>query len=258
MKIYSYSKINSFEQCPKKFKYKYINKIKVLEKSVESLLGFTVHSVLEYLYNEVKSKRIPEIGKIITIYSETWKENYNENIKIVKKEFTERDYFNKGVEFLVNYYLKNHPFKDNTLETEKKIEILLDESANIKLIGFIDRLVHNLETGEYEIHDYKTANNLPTKEQVENDKQLALYAIAIKELFGKEKEVALIWHYLAHGIKINSKRTNEQLGELKKEILFLINKIESATNFPTYISKLCDWCEYKNICPAWKENSNSL
>jgi len=48
------------------------------------------------------------------------------------------------------------------------------------------RLVKNIQTGEYEIHDYKTANSLPRQEDIDNDRQLALYAIAIKELFGKD------------------------------------------------------------------------
>jgi len=248
MSFYSYSKLASFEQCPQKYKFKYIDKIKIIEKSIEALLGFAVHAVLEYLYTEVKSKRVPPIEELITIYTNIWKENYNEKIKIVKKESTEKDYFNKGIEFLTSYYIKNAPFDENTLELEKKIIIYLEEN---KLVGFIDRLVYNKEKDRYEIHDYKTANSLPTQQQIDNDKQLALYSIAIKEIFGKEKKVKLIWHYLAHNIKITSERTNFQLEELKKETLELINKIKTTTEFPPYISKLCDWCEYKKICPAW-------
>jgi putative RecB family exonuclease len=31
----------------------------------------------------------------------------------------------------------------------------------------------------------------------------------------------------------------------------LIEKIERATEFPTEKSALCDWCEYKAMCPEW-------
>lgn len=249
MKIYSHSKLSTFEQCNLKYKYKYVDKIKIEEQTIESLLGFAVHNVLEYIYNEAKQGRIPNIDEVITIYSDVWKENHNETIVIMDMRYTSEDYFNKGVKFLVDYYVEHVPFKDNTLETEKKIEMILDQTQEIKLIGYIDRLVHNIEKNQYEIHDYKTANNLPTKEKIDNDKQLAIYSIAIKELFGYDKDVALIWHYLAYNKKIYAKKTNDQLEQLKKEILELINKIENAKDFPASPSGLCSWCEYRKICP---------
>jgi putative RecB family exonuclease len=246
-KIYSHSRLSTFEQCPFKFKLRYIDKIKpAIERTIESHLGSAVHETLEWLYEQVMNKHIPTIDEIITDYAVRWQDTYSKDTLIVKKQLTQKDYFNKGVQFLINYYTKNHPFNDNTLETEKKILIELNE--NYKLQGFIDRLVHNLEKDEYEIHDYKTANNLPLKEKIENDRQLALYSIAIKELFGDDKKVILVWHYLAHNQKIISRRTNQQLANLKKETIYLIEKIESTENFPSKKSILCNWCEYKNYC----------
>ena len=63
----------------------------------------------------------------------------------------------------------------------------------------------------YEIHDYKTGNSLPSRERFEQDRQLALYSYAIKRTYGFDKEVKLIWHYLAYNKEIHSTRTNEQL-----------------------------------------------
>ncbi len=251
MVMYSHSKLSTFEQCSLKYKYKYVDKIKVLGKSVEALLGFAVHDVLEYLYTQVKNNKIPELDEIIMIYSNTWKDNYNENIVIVKDDLTEKDYFNKGVQFLIDYYMKHKPFTDNTLETEKRINIVLDKLNNINLIGYIDRLVHNKEKDEYEIHDYKTSNSMPSQQELDQDRQLALYSIAIKEAFGHDKPVILVWHYLAHGIKVTSSRTNSQLLDLKNQTIELIKKIESTTIFPHNKSILCNWCEYKTMCSAW-------
>lgn len=251
MKIYSHSRLKSFEQCPLKFKYKYIDNIPEIQRTIESHLGRVVHTTLEWLYNKVKKNQIPTIDETIMCYATKWEQDFGPEIIIVNGKLKTKDYFNKGVEFLVNYYTRHHPFDDNTLELEKQIIIELDQEGEYKLQGFIDRLVHNLKTDELEIHDYKTGNFLPTQEELDNDRQLALYSLAIKELFGHEKEVILIWHYLAHDKKIHSKRTNEQLQQLKKETLELIKEIEATKKFPHYISKLCDWCEYKSICPAW-------
>jgi len=250
-KIYSHSRLSTFEQCAYKFKLKYLDKIiPDIEMSIESHLGKCVHDSLEWLYNYIKEnkdlKKIPTIDAVIEYYANKWQENYNENIKIVKSQFTSKDYFNKGVQFLVDYYMKHQPFQDGTIECEKKIMINLDDNYQIQ--GFIDRLVQDLGNGNYEIHDYKTANALPSQEKIDNDRQLALYSIAIKEIFGHDKEIKLVWHYLAHNTKIISSRTNEQLQKLKEETIRLINKIEETAQFPSRKSVLCHWCEYKSMC----------
>ncbi len=256
-KIYSHSKLSTFENCPLKFKFRYIDKIiPEIESTIESHLGKSVHNTLEWLYLQIKENKIPTIEELIIYYSKDWTKKFSEDIAIIKKELTEKDYFNKGVQFILDYYNKNHPFEDGTLELEKEISLELENGARLR--GFIDRLAYNKAKDEFEVHDYKTANNMPSKEQVENDRQLALYSIAIKELFGEDKDVSLIWHYLAHNQKIISRRTNEQLEELKKEIIELINKIENTEEFYPNVSKLCDWCEYKSICPEFNKEENQI
>lgn len=253
MKIYSHSRLSTFEQCPLKFKFRYIDKIKPeIEKTIEAHLGSAAHNTLEWVYNTVKEiDRDIKIGEVIEKFTEEWQKEFSDEIKIVKKELTARDYFNKGVQFLIDYYTKHSPFKDGTIECEKGILIDLDEEGHYKIQGFIDRLVYNLETGAYEIHDYKTANMLPPQEKLDQDRQLALYSIGVKRIYGDDKEVSLIWHFLAHNVSMNSKRTNEQLTQLRDETLSLIKKIEATREFLPQTSKLCDWCEFKDICPEW-------
>ena len=252
MVIYSYSRISTFEKCPLKFKFRYIDKIvPEIEKTIEAHLGKTVHSSLEYLYLNVKGGKIPSIDEIIVSYTDEWEKEFTPDTIIVNHDLTEKDYFNKGIQFIVSYYTQHHPFDDNTLEVEKRILLELDEEGSYKIQGFIDRLAYNLETGEYEIHDYKTANYPPSIESLKKDRQLALYSLAIKKLYGEDKEVSLIWHFLAHNKKIHIKKNNEELEKIRNETLETIKKIESTEKFPPHKSKLCDWCEYKSICPAW-------
>ncbi len=253
MIMYSHSKLSTFEQCPLKFKFRYIDKIKPeIEKTIEVHLGTAVHDTLEWLYNLIKEgNKVPTIDELITTYSVKWQDEFSNEIVIVKKEMSAKDYFNKGVQFLLDYYVKHQPFKDGTIECEKRIVIELDE--NTKIQGYIDRLVKNIESGKFEIHDYKTAKTLPTQKKMDEDRQLALYSIAIKEMFGENEEVTLIWHYLAHNVKITSHRTDEQLKNLKQETIDLIRKIESTTVFPYNKMILCNWCEFKSLCPAHKQ-----
>ena len=249
---FSHSKLSTFEQCRLKYKYRYIDNIKPpIEKTIEAHLGEIVHDSLEWLYKKVLEKQIPTIDELINFFAETWQEKYQPKILLVKKELSIKDYFDKGIQFLLDYYAKHKPFDDNTLELEKKIKIKLGDNKEYEIHGFIDRLAFNEKTNEFEIHDYKTSNSLPSKEKIESDRQLALYSIAIKEEFGEDKNICLIWHYLNFDERICSRKTKEQLEKLKGEVLNLIGEIEETTTFPYNKSPLCNWCEYKPICSAW-------
>ena len=215
MTIYSHSRLATFEQCPLKFKFRYIDKIEPdFKETIESFLGKQVHKTLEWVYNNSGDL---ELDDVIKNFIESWNNELDPNIKIIKKNQTIENYFNKGIKFLINYFLKNSPFKDNTIATEKKVFINLDFEGKYRLMGFIDRVVHNQDTNVFEIHDYKTGA-IKYQNELDKDRQLALYSIAIRDNFDNVEEVDLIWHFLGHDRVIKSRRTLEQLENLKKEI----------------------------------------
>ena len=128
--------------------------------------------------------------------------------------------------------------------------INLDEDGNYQLQGYIDRLSES-EDGFYEIHDYKTNSRLPLKEYIQNDRQLALYMIGVKNNYPDVRDVRLIWHFLAFDKEIDSTRSDEELENLKKETISLIDEIENEEKFEANPSYLCDWCEFKPVCRQW-------
>ena len=88
MVIYSHSRLSAFEQCPLRFKFQYIDRIKPdIEQSIEGFLGNKVHDTLEYIYKEVANGRTFKLDEIIKFYIEKWHEAYNPDIKIVKQEY---------------------------------------------------------------------------------------------------------------------------------------------------------------------------
>jgi len=241
---YSHSRLWLFESCPEFYKLKYIDKkLPPLPLSVNLFLGSQVHETLEWLYKKTKENQMPTLHELIWNYATSWKTNFPINLRFKKGE-TEEEYLNKGVKFLIDYYQKHKPFNDNTISIEKRILFQLDEQGDYFIQGYIDRLVLN-ENGEYEVHDYKTNAFMKTQEELDKDKQLAFYHIGLQELFGKDVDVKLVWHFLAHNKNISSKRTQEQLNQLKQETIALIKKIESTTYWPSCGKPWCDWCNYK-------------
>jgi len=243
MRLYSHSRLSLFEQCPEAFKIKYIDKtFPDLPVSIHLFLGKEVHDTLEELYKKKMAGEIWEMDEMIRHFAQNWKKGFNSGIRV--SNGGAESFFHKGIKFLIDYYQTHKPFKDDTMETEKRIVFQLDETGEVGIQGFVDRLV---KTGwdQFEVHDYKTNAMMKKQEEVDADRQLAFYHIGLQKLFGKELKVKLVWHFLAHNRSITSTRSQEQLEKLRVDTLKLINEIESNTVWPACGRKWCDWCDYK-------------
>jgi len=257
MPQYSNSKIECFENCPKRFKFRYIDKIKLPDspEGIEAFLGSRVHETLEELYKNQKMNKILSLTEVLEYFKKIWDKKWNENIKIVREQYKPEDYFNAGVKQITDYYEKYKPFDQAyTIGTEVRISFDIDPDRSYKMTGFIDRLSYDGK-GRYEIHDYKTGQSGMTQAQADSSKQLAIYQIYVEENYPDAKEILLVWHYMAENREVVSKRTRQQLDELKKELFRSIATIESETEFLPLESSLCNWCEYVEICPAKKHGT---
>lgn len=240
--IYSHSKLWLYENCPEFYKLKYIDKkIPQLPTHISLFLGSVVHEALEWLYHQIKYHQIA-IDELIEYFTERWVKQFNETIRVENGD--EVSAYNKGVRFLVDYYTKHTPFKQNVVAIEHKILFPLDSEGHYKIQGYIDRL-DLAQDGTYEVHDYKTNQMMKKREDFANDRQLAFYHIGLKETFGKDIKVRLVWHFLNFNQQIISERTDLQLEKLRADTLALIKRIESTTEWPACGSRYCDWCEYK-------------
>ena len=251
MALYSNSRLSTYEQCPLKFKFSYIDKIETeIEQSIELFLGDLVHQTLEKLYTDIKFQKLNELKELIIFFNDLWKKNWNESIIIVKQEYKKENYRKMGEKYIKDYYNRYKPFnkpKTIGIETKKIVPLNKDYSIHIR----IDRLTLTKDN-VYEIHDYKTNNHLPDQESLDNDRQLAIYAYGIKKMYPDAKKVRLIWHFLAFDKEMVSERTSKQLIQLKKEILELIHEIETAKEFPANETTLCSWCQFRPECPKFK------
>lgn len=250
MSIYSHSKLSTFEQCKYKYKLQYIDKVKVESPTtVEAFMGNLVHQTLEKLYSNLKFQKKTLLSELLAFYNALWQKEWTEDILIVKKEFSSDNYRLMGEKYITDYYTHYAPFDDLTilgLETQEQLTLPDGSKYHVR----IDKL--GCKGNTYFVCDYKTNATLKDQEDADTDRQLAMYSIWVKKTFVDAHHVILKWHMLAFDKEITSERTSEQLAELQKEIVAVIKKIEMCTDFPTTVSKLCDYCVYKSICPAWK------
>jgi len=257
VKIYSYSKLSTFENCPFQYKLRYIEKIKIDKDTIERFLGNIVHYTLEYTYlnrDKLLKKGNPKEA-IKQLFNYFWIngsgktknfkefEGYKSSILVVKRGRGPEDYKSMGERCIERYFEKYAPFDQNKiLGMEKRIQIKLDPAGTYLLNGIIDRL-DETAAGDLEIHDYKTGANAPSEAKMEKERQLPLYHIGVAEEFSGKK-ITLIWHYLMSGIEFRINKNEEQLQGIKTETMGVINEIEATQEFKTQKSGLCNYCEY--------------
>ncbi len=249
MKTFSNSRLSCYENCPMQFKFKYIDEIPPPHpfESIEQYLGLRIHEVLENLYQETNLCKVPTLEEMLSSYEDCWSENWGPQVRIIKKGLSSAEYKKTGRSSLIQYYRRYHPFAESkTLGTEYPIAFKLE---SYEIVGFIDRLALRPD-GTYEIHDYKTSSRLPSKNLLQQDRQLALYQMGIEQLFHEVRETDLVWHYLVFDKEIRIRKCPEELEETKKSTLELISTILKEERFAPRESILCDWCEYAPICPA--------
>jgi putative RecB family exonuclease len=248
---FSHSRLSSFEDCPKKFHYRYVLRIPSETESIEGFAGKRVHEVLERLYLAAAKDQLPSIARVIRRYHLLWDEHYDaERVRIVRSENGVDFYRENGERCLVNYYRRFYPFDaDETLGLEQRVTFDLEPEGAYRIQGVIDRVVRTGD-GAIEIHDYKTSQRVPRQEQLDRDRQLALYQIGIAQQYGEQQPIRLVWHFLLLDQVRRSSRTPAQLDQLRAQTIELIDRIRVETAFDPRPGPLCRWCEYYGICPT--------
>lgn len=255
--MYSYSRLETFEQCPRKYKFRYVDKLKTETEGVEAFVGKRVHETLERLYKDLKVTKLNSLDDLQRYYEGLWEKNWHAQVRIVQPGFSPGHYFELGKRCIADYYRHYYPFNHGrTLGLEERIELKLKDGDRVHTVqGYMDRLTWVPETETYEIHDYKTGNTVPTQEEADADRQLALYHLGILQRWPGAKNVRLIWHYLVADKEIVSTRKPEDLQALERDVVESIRRVEAEQTIGKWdirTSRLCDWCEFKPICPAWK------
>jgi putative RecB family exonuclease len=249
--VFSHSRLGCFEKCPRQFHYRYVERRPAPFESIEAFLGKRVHEILERLYRFVGDGRVPSLAAVLRRFQEHWDERFDAaRVRIARAEEDASLYRTTGERCLTRFYRRHYPFDaDETLGIEEHVSFSLDGRGAYRVQGVIDRLVRARD-GALEIHDYKTARRTPSQRVLDEDRQLALYELGVRERHPDAREVRLVWHYLQSGELRSSTRTPERLDQLRGETIELIDRIERETDYAPRPSALCAWCEYSDVCPA--------
>ncbi|WOL25727.1 hypothetical protein [Pectobacterium phage PcaP2EGY] len=180
LSYYSYSQLSSFLDCPQTWYQTYV--LKNRSGNRFTALGSQLHTVFELQGKDLQMYQIRENGS----YMKSYNELYFDKEKVPREYFESKEQFiemyKQGVVAVENYLGEYQ--HSNPLFVEKKFKQVLIEGTPPAL-GFIDRIDGDIDKPwEWVITDYKSGKNPKSKQFLNEDFQLAIYAQAIYKEYG--------------------------------------------------------------------------
>jgi putative RecB family exonuclease len=131
---------------------------------------------------------------------------------------------------------------------------MLERLDGVTIRGILDR-IDETDDGRLIITDYKTGKAPPEQYALSAFFALQIYALLIRSKLGRTpSEVRLL--YLNGPTMYTLPINDGQLDATQRQVRALwdtINRAIEADRFPPRPSRLCDWCSFKDICPAWTD-----
>lgn len=181
--IWSFTRLNGFYNCKQEWKYTYLD---VLPKSENGMaqFGTLCHKTLE-LYEKGKL----DIFSVADYYKENFDLVVTERFPYNQYKDLRESYYQIGLDYFENLDLITEEYE--ILGIEKKVKFTI---GDIPVMGYIDLLLRNINTGEITILDHKSASikllksgkvSKKDEEHFESfKKQLYLYSIPVVEEYG--------------------------------------------------------------------------
>jgi len=242
-RVLSHSSISTYQQCPQKWKFRYVDKIPEKPRPYFSF-GKSVHNGLEFLFSKL-GQRPPTIEDVLENYREQWiSEGYESSPQ-------EKWFFDEGDRILRGFYNKHKDDHKKVVKVELKFNI---EVSGVPLVGYIDR-IDETASGQLAIIDYKTGKAFD-KSRVRKDPQLTLYQIACEMSLGKKVESVTLYHLNSLTPITVSPHSKPMESDLRTKIVESARGISDQKYDPIpEPNGYCKWCDYVQICPAFSNKS---
>ena len=235
---YSFSKMGSFHQCPRKFKLQYIDKIKIpFETNIALEKGKYLHHLIECdLKNEkgnfvFKLSKDEDKNKYRQIFNNFIVSPHYNFFKSLKEKYIEQ-----GFSLILD---PSRQGKNKLIPENYK------NGKNVLVRGFIDFLAIKDDVNQKTaiIVDWKSGKY----KEDQNEMQVMIYSIWAFLRFSQIEKVETYFYFIEHNKFVSRTYYREQLNELIKNMIDYIKPIEKASQFPKNITALCDWCPFKKF-----------
>ena len=246
------SRASDYKTCPQLFKFRAIDKIEA-PPTVYQARGTTAHLALQRLFDLPANERDPD--RLFDLFREAWMELRDvEFPDLFTSRDEEREWGVGSLEVLANYFGIEDP---STFDPADRELDMLEDLDGITIRGILDRIDETADG--VVITDYKTGKAPPERYALPAFFALKIYALLIRHRTGTTPTTLRLM-YLTGPTVYEIPVNDAQLDAMDRQLRALWAAIDKAIvsgNFPTRTSRLCDWCSYQDICPAFADTADT-
>jgi CRISPR/Cas system-associated exonuclease Cas4 (RecB family) len=256
-KALSYSSFHTYEDCPQRWKFLYVDEIPEEARSYFSF-GRTMHLTLESFvsplvlpvgrshrqlklseFTETKPRSPMTLEELLAQYERHWiREGYG-------SESEERKYFLVGKDLLTRYHSIFTSAPPRPVAVEKDLKGSVD---GVPLHGIIDR-IDLTKRGGLEVLDYKTSRELSMRDANSSD-QLTFYQLLVEQNYEQPVEALVLYHLRSLTPLASPPRKHPEIANLSRRVAEVAGGITSQS-FEPRVGPHCARCEFRKMCPAF-------
>ncbi len=230
----SASDIETYRGCPLRYKFARVLRIPT-EPTIGQRFGIVVHQVLER-YHAASGE---SLGALLDLFEASWRRGG------FREGPSERELHAKARIALERYHARLHGDEFEPVWFERQFSLRIGPHHLRGRVDRVDRLPG--EEDKYELIDYKTSRP-KSAEQLDDDIQLSLYALAAREAWRVEAASRAYYYVLDDQIVRLPGQTDE---ERVKTIVLEVGEGIMAQRFePTPSKAACSLCDFRIVCPA--------
>ncbi len=232
----SASDIETYRSCPLRYKYARVLRIPSAQTTSQRF-GIVVHQVLERYHSEGATT----LAQMLELLDAGWQ---RAGLRTGEREHELREL---ARESLARYHARLGEEQSEHVWFERGFSFRLGPHHLRGRVDRVDRVGEDTDP-QYELIDYKTSRP-KTAEQLADDVQLSLYALAAREDWGLQCS-RQAYYYVLDDVKVPVPRS-ERDAEAVKDVVLEVGEGILAQDFaPTPSPAACAICDYRIVCSA--------
>lgn len=245
----SASRTKDYLQCPLKFRYQFVDSLPQ-PPSEATVKGTVVHEVLERLFDLPREIRDPKHARELLPIA--WQKTLDRD-ESAAELFSDDSALNLAKldtdELVDSYFALERPQNLEPKARERFIDVRLNNG--ILLRGIVDR-IDEAPDGALRVIDYKTGRAPGARFTSDALFQMKFYALLLRETWRLPTRMQLL--YLRSSQVLTLDPAPRDIALFESDLSDIWSRIESdalSGQFAHRPSKLCDWCAFQQLCPAY-------
>lgn len=244
----SYSRIDSYKRCARRYKYENIDKLG-RESGDYADLGSAAHVFQEVMFTDgIDAANDAARAMVPLSKSQEWM-----NAKaVIESIVIKKDHLFLAEGRMHWEFPAIKEMKDANSQRANELGISSSEVYTIQIEAKIDQLFVYPDTKTIEIIDGKSGTQVPNETELKQNVQGKTYAVVVLEnLAGLDIETVIFtqaqWHY---GKLVSAKFSIEELGEYKQQLMAIGQEMLNEQKYEPTTGNHCHWCPFVLMCDA--------